>query len=495
MKMGGKRRGEFPTNQAPRMIGVALIDILVVATTTMTMSSMANAFAFTAVVVPHRRRHRFGNFNQQQQLQRRHFSKSSLHSSINDDDDDDEIWSFDDINNKLNNDDTTDTRLDALRSILELSWNQPSMGIVPTTPTNAAIAATECISNAIQSSSSSNIMMIDLRLPSYDIIEGQRAYDSMAVYNFGVELASRMQQIGLVRKSLLLVRNGRECDEMKINTDEYENDNDDEDNLLSKWRKEEEADEFRKNLMSSWESSSSVTNSEANKDSSIVSSTSSSSSSSSSYSKSASSEDSKVIIDDTHSASHRLWSMVGNELNNNDIDTPSSAVDTFNDIISAVDVNARLQSNEDAIIILSPYDTTDIVALRRILSRYGPTRIPIIIVNARFNTNPIELDNALLVYGMLPLVAKAVRESSSSRKEEDNTTNTPGLRAVIMKRYPKDWTVYVDVNGDGFVEAKNDNDRSGGVGGGSTKSFPSSEWIAQRVQAHVEGQSQRRDIQ
>jgi hypothetical protein len=187
--------------------------------------------------------------------------------------------------------------------------------------------------------------------------------------------------------------------------------------------------------------------------------------------------------------------MVGNDLNNNDIDTPSSVVDTFNDIIAAVDINARLQSNEDAIIILSPYDTTDIIALRRILSRYGPTRTPIIIVNSRFDTNPIELDNALLVYGVLPLVAKAVRESSSSRKEEDNTTNTPGLRAVIMKRYPKDWTVYVDVNGDGFVEAKNDNDRRGGVGSGTTKSFPSPEWIAQRVQAHVEGQSQRRDIQ
>jgi hypothetical protein len=246
---------------------------------------MANALAFT--VMPHGRRHRFGDFNQQQQLQRRHFSKSSLHSSINDDDND-EIWGFDDINNNLNKDDTTDTRLDALRSILESSWNQPSMGIVPTTPTNAAIAATECISNAMTSSSSSNIMMIDLRLPSYDIIEGHRAYDSMAVYNFGIEFTNRMQQIGLVRKSLLLVRNGRECDEIQrvinrkqqfkqINTDEYENDDDDEDNLLSKWAKEEEADEFRKKLMSSWESSSSVTNSEANEDSSIVSSTSSSS--------------------------------------------------------------------------------------------------------------------------------------------------------------------------------------------------------------------------
>jgi hypothetical protein len=42
---------------------------------------------------------------------------------------------------------------------------------------------------------------------------------------------------------------------------------------------------------------------------------------------------------------------------------------------------------------------------------------------------------------MLPQhVAKAVRESSSSRAEmedDDTTTNTPGLRAVIMKRIQK----------------------------------------------------------
>jgi hypothetical protein len=448
---------------------------------------MVHAFA---IVIPHRHRHWLGNFNQQQ-LQWRHNNKSFLHSSINDTDE--ESWGFENDNN-LNK----DARLNTLRSILESSWNQPTMGIVPTTPTNAAIAATECISNAMTSSSSTNIMMIDLRLPSYDIIEGQRAYDTMAVYNFGVELAHRMEQIGLVRKSLLLVRNGRECEEIKRvlnrrrqrkkinNDDEYENDDDDEDNLLRKWTKEEEADEFRKKLMSSWESSS-------YEDNALVSST-------SSYSKSDSSEGSKVIIDNTNSASHRLWSMVGNELNYDIDKSSSSVVDTFNDIIAAVDIHARLQTNEDAIIILSPYDTTDIVALRRILSRYGSTKrsTPIIIVNSRLDTNPTELDNALLVYGMLPLVAKAVRQSSSSSRaemeEDDSTTNTPGLRAVIMKRYPKDWTVYVDVNGDGFVEAMNDNDRSG-IGGGTTQSFPSPEWIAQRVQAHVEGLLRRRDMQ
>ena len=81
--------------------------------------------------------------------------------------------------------------------------------------------------------------------------------------------------------------------------------------------------------------------------------------------------------------------MVGNNLNDHNDNGRSSSVDTFNDIIAALDINARLQTNEDALIILSPYDTTDIVALRRILLRYGSTRT-IVIVNSRFDINPSE---------------------------------------------------------------------------------------------------------
>ena len=432
----------------------------------------------------------FGNVNRQQQLwrHRRSSRPSSIKDNNNnndDDDDDDENGGFDD-NNNLKNDDNT--RQDTLGSILESSWNQPSMGTVPTTPINAAIAATDCMSNAM-STKNYNVMMIDLRLPSYVILEGQRFYDTMAVYNFGVELATRMQNRGLVRKSLILVRNGMVCEEIervinrqqqlgaerlvtsskKIYDDDHENDNDyddEEDNLLRKWTKEQEPTE---KLMSSWESSSLSTNSE-NENSSID---------------LTSSSVRKVIIDDTNS-SHRLWSMVGNDIKNN---IGRSSLDAFNYIIAAVDINARLQTDEDALIILSPYDTTDIVALRRILSQYGSTHT-IVIVKSRFDTDPSELDNAVLVYGMLPLVATTSR---SSRKNDDysvverrESTTTPGLRAVIMKRYPKDWTVYVDINGDGFVKAKNDG--RGDVGWGmTTKRFPPPEWIAQRVQAHVEG--------
>ena len=74
-----------------------------------------------------------------------------------------------------------------------------------------------------------------------------------------------------------------------------------------------------------------------------------------------------------------------------------------------------------------------------------------------------------------------------------------GLRAVVMKRFPRDWAVYVDMYGDGFVKAEGGvvvgtRDGGGGGGGGSERRFPSPEWIARRVQSHVEGFSRRRDV-
>lgn len=143
----------------------------------------------------------------------------------------------------------------------------------------------------------------------------------------------------------------------------------------------------------------------------------------------------------------------------------------FETVIAKTDQNAILQADEDALIIISPYDTTDVIALRRIMARYGQRTI--IIVNSRIETTPRELHSAVLAYAVMPLVARSKQGSN----EES------GLKAVVMKRFPADWTVYIDVYGDGFVEAR---------GGDmqqilSEREFPSPEWITQRVEAHVRG--------
>ena len=149
----------------------------------------------------------------------------------------------------------------------------------------------------------------------------------------------------------------------------------------------------------------------------------------------------------------------------------------FDEVVAAVDENAILSTTtsepEDALIILSPYDTTDVIAMRRTMARYGQTRT-IIIVNHRMEKLPTELSSAVLVYGILPLIAR-------SRSTQDG--NDSGLKAVVMKRFPSEWSLYVDVYGDGFVEANNGQN----ILAGSSKDFPTPGSIAMAVQKHVKG--------
>ena len=142
-------------------------------------------------------------------------------------------------------------------------------------------------------------------------------------------------------------------------------------------------------------------------------------------------------------------------------------------------IDGQSAEPEDALIILSPYDTTDIIGVRRVLARYGQTRT-IIIVNSRMETLPRELDLAVLVYGFMPLVARY--KGSNGDGDDDGKA---GLKVVVMKRFPTDWRLFVDVYGEGFVEVT-DGDRKETQ---NSKQFPSAEWIAQRVQAHVQGLS------
>ena len=440
-----------------------------------------------------------------------HHRTSSISASVDDDDDDD--WDGasshddddDDIGRGREGGDE-DPRLSAMRSILESSWDASSMGDVPSDPASAARAAAECVSNAM--SSNINVVIVDLRLPSYDVLEGRRAYDAVAVYDFGVALSDEMRARGLVRKCLLLARNGGEADEIGRAVESRRRRRGGTKTTTTKGTTEggvvdpplatdngtmtEEADEFRRRLMSSWTS---------NVPSSALPTASSSAKSPDEGGNDGDGPRTTAAVPPS-SPSHRLWSTVGRDLDDDDGAGGGGmggllGPDAFDRILSAADANARLAPDEDALMILSPYDGTDVVALRRVLARYGRSRT-IVIVNPRFETDPGEMDGAVLVYGMLPLVAASRKNADAGggggRGGSGGGGGGTGLRAVVMKRFPRDWAVFVDVHGDGFVEAE-----GGGVvgtldGGGSERRFPSPEWIARRVQSHVEGLSRRRDV-
>lgn len=357
-----------------------------------------------------------------------------------------------------NNDDwgmeDEDPRMKAMRSMLENSWNGNAMGTVPSDPEKAAVAAAELV--ALAMGKQHNILMIDLRLPSYDITEGSKFYDKKAVYDFCSYLSDQLRERNLIRKSLILVRNEEERRETvrasqismeaaaSAEFDERNNDND-----MFGEDADTEVAEFRQKLMNSWgDDKSSETEKPLQTQSAP-----------------------KPTFDPN--SSHRLWSMIGNE-------QISNGSDMFEQVITAVDKHAILKTDEqeDALIIVSPYDTADVIALRRTLARYGQTRT-IIVVNSRIKTLPIEMKSAVLVYGVLPLVAR----KSGTELDEDSE---PGLKVVVMKRFNKDWGLFVDMYGEGFVQV----DVSGyDQPRADSRDFPPPEWIARNVQAHVEGLS------
>ncbi|KAL7519041.1 hypothetical protein ACHAWX_003839 [Stephanocyclus meneghinianus] len=350
-----------------------------------------------------------------------------------------------------------DPRMEAMRSMLEKSWNGNSMGTVPATPEKAAEAAAESV--ALAMGKQHNIIMIDLRLPSYDITEGPKLYDKKAVYDFCCYLSDQLRQRKLIRKSLVLVRNEKErlgteravqlsTEEIIIEDDESWND--------SEVVEANEIDEFRKKLMDSWDTPTDKLSTSVTAEPKPT---------------------SKPTLGPT--SSHRLWSMIGN-------DEITSGSDMFEQVIAAVDKHARLvvtgpsSEQEDALIIVSPYDTTDLIAVRRILARYGQTRT-IIFVNSRLETLPAEMNNAVLVYAVMPLVA---RSRSKDNTIDDDDDSESGLKVVVMKRFPENWCLFVDVYGDGFVQVGANGSRQPSA---DSKEFPSSEWIVTNVQAHVQG--------
>jgi len=375
------------------------------------------------------------------------------------DNNDEDNWSLDDTDPS-----SQDPRLNAMRTMLESSWNDKTMGVVPTSAEKAAEAAAESVANAM--AKNHNVVMIDLRLPSYDVTEGPKLYDIMAASDFCSYLSDKLREKNLIRKSLVLVRNEKERAEIErvrlqrdegattIDEEGIDDDIDTENSAAGDddlWGDvgDEKVDDFRAKLMDSWDSPVTELESSATKPKSSEAIT-------------------KTIAGKTQS-SHRLWSMIGKT----DI---SSGPDMFDQVIAAADENAILLTTgtepEDALIILSPYDTTDVIAIRRILARYGQTRT-VIIVNSRMEVLPAELSSAVLVYAMMPLIAR-------SRNSGDDGN---GLKAVVMRRFPSKWAVYVDVYGDGFVEASDGQDAIVG----SSKDFPSPEYIAKAVQKHVEG--------
>merc|ERR1712087_535676 len=91
--------------------------------------------------------------------------------------------------------------------------------------------------------------------------------------------------------------------------------------------------------------------------------------------------------------------------------------------------------------IVSGHARQDAIAARVLLSRYGDGEKLVFLINCNFDPLPRELAQAETVYGLLPLIARPKRADGE---------NAAQPKVVVLRKFPKDWELFVDVDDTGF---------------------------------------------
>jgi hypothetical protein len=390
-----------------------------------------------------------------------------------------------------------------MRRLLQSSWNADTMGSVPSDATAAANEAYASILSA--SENGQNMFFVNLLLPAYDIAQGHNLYDEVLAVEYCIALAKcfKGKTSIIVRDDKTLqvvgrVLDARERDAVDDDDDEGEEEEDaefDDDFAGSGGSFDEntasedsppaptevtddlggtigesqtskrtgtptpdsapvvqDVDSFRQQLMSNWDGdsvadepkeSTHVRNSRKEKPSAIK--------------------------------RYRLASFFGNQ-------QISTGSDMMNDVIKAVRENALPTEDEETIVILSAATREETIALRSLAAKYeGKKRI--VMVNCNLTPLPRELAMAETVYSILPLIARqkvSERNISGIQQPDDERRAPPKI--VVLRRYPRDWEVFVDV-GKGFELAESAPE--GSVG----KKGPSMEWIGGVIDRFLQSRS------
>ncbi len=376
--------------------------------------------------------------------------------------------------------------LDSIRAMLEASWDSDTMGQVPS---DARIAANEAFSSILSAVEKNvSVCFIDLLLPSYDVTLGSNLYDEVLAVEYCIALADCLNE-----KSFILVRddktvqtvqrilNLRERDrlppepisiveDISINDEEVEDMNDDDDAAVSAAADDDEytpsdsgmnmptiknvdpqagVDLFRQQLLSSWSSGNDTQSFSAPVDK-----------------KASTSPKSNKEMPEKR---YRLGSLFGNVI-------ISDGPDMMEKVVETLRVNALPTDEEDTMIILSAITREEMIAVRSLVAKYCASK-KILLVNCKLNPIPKELYGAETVYSILPLIAReSGADSQIPRRKDEN----PPPKVVVLRRYPGDWQVFVDV-GKGFKLAKT------APSDLSNKRGPPMKWVQQSVQNFMKG--------
>lgn len=328
--------------------------------------------------------------------------------------------------------------LDDMRALLESAWNVPAMGQVPTTPALAAEAAALAVQNAL----AQNILsMVDILLPQYNPAQSDKVYDELLAVEFCIELAQTLNHTD-GHKTSIVVRDQRTIDTVSrildrreqapaetdvatartsVDTDDDDDDeaNDEEDDFPVDIDKES-IDSFRAKLLATeW-------NLDDDNDETTT------------PSEPTGLESTTPVA---RPSSYRLCSMMGNAT------MIRSGRDMPLDVVEAVKAHALPRDDEDTIIILSANSPPELVAIRALVAQYETTK-QIVLVNCRA-TDPLppELSNAQTVYSVLPLVGKPVVDNNTRDTSNEAKTTQQSPRIVVLRRFPRDWEIFVDTTG------------------------------------------------
>jgi hypothetical protein len=378
-----------------------------------------------------------------------------------------------------------DENMDSMRRLLEKSWNSESMGPIPTNAESAADSAAKSILEALDRKQIP-LFFVDILLPQYDITQGDRLYDEVLAVEFCIALANRLEG-----KSVIVVKDQRTMDTVKRILDrrefgsslsigdERENGQDDNeaqsgssgvtneveyfddfadfgaagspstnlDPSFGSSSSDNNLDLFRRQLMSSWESES-ISSDETQKDTKGVPPASTKSS----------------------VQRYRLASMMGSV----DIKYGSDMMDK---VAKAVSDNAQPKADEDTLIILSAISPQELIGIRGLVGKYKGEK-KIVLVNCQLKPIPRELISAQTVYCILPLIARDKTIDRSSTDSGKLESDPPQPKIVVLKRYPRDWEVFVDI-GDGFKLGAT-------APAGRYKKMPPMEWIAGAVKRYLQ---------
>ncbi|CAB9520851.1 expressed unknown protein [Seminavis robusta] len=276
--------------------------------------------------------------------------------------------------------------IDAMRQMLEGSWNSEMMGLLPADPEDAANEAGGSLMTAKERGQ--NVVMINLLLPSYDITMGSNVYDEVEAVNFCVALSKFLDETDSADDS-----------------------------------KKEELDDFRQQLMADWGEDEPEDEPSDEVQGDI------------SDSEELPAESEPPQPEAEAEPSFRMASMFGDA-------TFKKGPDMFDKVIEAVSFNAQPNEDEDTLVILSASSEEETIGVRALVAKFEKTKT-ILLVNCQFNPVPRELMKAETIYYLLPLVAKPKEASTQS----EGSMEQP--KVVVLRRFPRDFEVYMDF-GKGF---------------------------------------------